>query len=524
MKEFSPSIKRTVPPKSELTDKLLENPLLAIRELNNRSFYQFLKFMWPAVSSEKFQDNWHIKYVCDQLQDLAEQVAGQRSQTQKSRVDDLIINVPPGTTKTTMVSIMFPAWCWTRWYWMEFIGLSYSSTLSLEAAEAQRDLIRSDRFNAVYPDLSIKSDKDQKSNFQLLKQMTGEAGYTPSEKHGGSRYSTSIGGTLTGFHGHMILVDDPINPEQAVSQKQLKNVNRWLDQTLPTRKVHKVCSPVIYVMQRLHEDDPTGHKLDKDKGNVRHICLPGEIENFEEEVQPHSLKKNYSEDGLLDPLRMTWDVLDDLKADLGQYGYAGQVGQSPTPPSGGMFKVDRFQVVDQRPQNHEIQQIVRYWDKAGTKEKKNQGKDSGAAWTVGCKMAKLKDDKYIILNVVRGRWEAEQREDKMKQTARADGTDVIIGVEQEPGSGGKESAQATVKNLSGFTVKTDRPTGDKVTRADPYSVQVNWRNVMLLQGDWNSDFKEEHRFFPFGTFKDQVDAAAGAFALLNKRKKARVIS
>lgn len=521
--DFKPTLERTKPSKKEVTERLVKNPLLAIRELNNRSFYNFLKFMWPAYSSERFQDNWHIKYVCDQLQEVAEQTAEQRSNRQKERVDDMIINVPPGTTKTTMVSIMFPAWCWTRWYWMEFIGLSYSSTLSLEAAEAQRDLIRSDRFKAVYPDLSIKADKDQKSNFQLLKQMDGRPGYKPSKKQGGSRYSTSVGGTLTGFHGHMILVDDPINPEQAVSPKQLKNVNRWLDQTLPTRKVHKVCSPVIYVMQRLHEDDPTGHKLDKEKGNVKHICLPGEIRNYEDEVSPQHLKEHYSDDGLLDPIRMTWDVLDDLKADLGQYGFAGQVGQSPTPPSGGMFKVDRMQVVDQLPQKHEIIKTVRYWDKAGT-EAKQEDKNSGPAYTVGVKMSLLKSGKFLIRNVVRGRWGSAERESKIRQTTEADGHDVIVGVEQEPGSGGKESAEATVKNLRGYTVKVERPTGDKIYRADPYSVQVNNRNVMMMQGDWNKDFKEEHRFFPFGTFKDQVDAAAGAFALLNKQKEARVIS
>jgi len=523
--EFNTTLKRTNPPKSKVTQTVRENPLLAIRELNNRSFYHFLKFMWSEISSEKFQDNWHIKYICDQLQDMAEKVAAQRhSNTAKERVDDLIINIPPGTTKTTMVSIMFPAWCWTRWYWMEFIGLSYSSTLSLEAAESQRDLIRSEKFNAIYPDLSIKRDKDQKSNFQVLKEIENKPGYAPSIKQGGSRYSTSVGGTLTGFHGHMILVDDPINPQQAVSSKQLKNTNRWLDQTLPTRKVHKVCSPIIYVMQRLHQDDPTGHKLDKGKGNVKHISLPGEIRNYRDQVQPQELIDRYSEEGLLDPVRMSWDVLNDLEADLGQYGFAGQVGQSPTPPSGGMFQAGEFHVVDKRPQQHEFEQIVRYWDKAGTEAKKNQDKDSGPAYTVGVKMGQLTDGRFIVLNVVRGRWGTDKREKRIKRTADSDAGQVKIGIEQEPGSGGKESAQATIKNLSGYDVTADRPTGDKVYRADPYSVQVNNGNVMLLQGDWNKAFKEEHRFFPYGTFKDQVDAAAGAFAMLNKKNKARMIS
>lgn len=483
--------------------------------------------MWPEASNEEFQTNWHIKYICDQLQELAEEVARQRSKPGKEKqpVEDMIINVPPGSTKTTTVMIMFPAWCWTRWYWMEFICLSYSSGLSLESAEASRDLIRSDRYKAVYPDLSIKPDKDQKSNFQVLKQFDKKPGYAPSIKQGGSRYSTSVGGTVTGFHAHIILIDDPINPEQAVSPVQLNSANRWLNSTMPTRKVDKKTSPTVIIMQRLHEDDPTGHKLKNEPEGVRHICFPGEIKNYKDQVRPKEMIKYYSEDGLLDPVRLDWGSLQKLEASLGQYGFAGQVGQAPTPPSGGMFKPDKILVIDQMPQKSEFEQIVRYWDKAGT-EAKNTDKNKGPAWTVGLKMAKLKGGKYLILNIVRGRWSSEEREAKIKEVAEADGNDikqVDIGIEQEPGSGGKESAQATVKNLAGHNVIVDRPTGDKAYRADPFSVQVNWGNVMMMQAEWNKAFKEELRFFPFGTFKDQVDAASGAFALLNRKKKARAL-
>ena len=94
-------------------------------------------------------------------------------------------------------------------------------------------------------------------------------------------------------------------------------------------------------MQRLHQSDPTGHTLAKRKSNVLHICLPGEIANHRAEVNPPELVADYQED-LLDLVRLSWDALNDMRANLGQYGYAGQVGQRPTPPGGGMFKVDRF--------------------------------------------------------------------------------------------------------------------------------------------------------------------------------------
>lgn len=519
---FSPTLKRTNPPKQKVYKSLLQNPLLAVRELNNRSFYEFLKYMWPAVSSEVYQPNWHIKHLCDELQKLAERVAKQKhlTGTEKETIQDLIINVPPGTSKTTITMIMFPAWCWTRWYWMEFIALSYSSTLSLESAEACRELIRSETFQAVYPDLEIKHDKDQKSNYQILKTFEKRPGYRASTKQGGSRFSTSVGGSLTGFHGHIILVDDPINPEQAVSPVQLESTNRWMDSTLPTRKIHKKCSPLVMIMQRLHENDPTGHHLDKKKDRVRHICLPGEIRNYKEKVSPPELSEMYVDD-LLDPDRMGWDSLMDLESDLGQYGFAGQIGQSPTPPAGGMFKVGELQIVDQMPQKHKIEAIVRYWDKAGT-EAKQQSKAKGPAFTVGVKMAKLKGGKWLILNVIRGRWSSEKRETRIKAAAEMDGRKVVVGIEQEPGSGGKESAESTIRNLAGYKAVAERPTGDKVYRADPFSVQVNYGNVMLMQADWNKAFINELRFFPYGTFKDQVDACSGAFKLLTDSKKADV--
>jgi len=515
------TFQRTRHPKKKVLDTIIKkNPLWAVRELNNRSFFEFLKYMWPEVSSEEFQPNWHIKLMCDELQAIAEDVASRRkTKDYHTPVHDTIINVPPGSTKTTTVMIMFPAWCWTRWYWMKFICLSYSSGLSYESAETSRELIKSDTFRELYPELQIKPDKDQKSNFQLLKTFEKRMGKEAQTRTGGSRYSTSVGGTVTGFHAHMILVDDPINPEQAVSPVQLESANRWLTSTMPTRKINKNTSPTIMIMQRLHEDDPTGNRIAKKKP-VRHICLPAEIRNYADQVKPAYLKDMYSEDGLLDPNRMNWDTINALIEDLGQYGASGQLGQSPTPPTGGMFKPDKISVLDTFPPHYDIEQIVRYWDKAGTEAKK--GASRGPAYTVGLKMVKLKSGRYVITDVARGQWSTEDREDKIKQTAQADGLDTVIGIEQEPGSGGKESAENTVRNLTGYTVSVERPQGDKVHRADPLSVQVNWGNVSMLRAEWNKAFIDELRFFPFGTYKDQVDAASGAFRMLTERKKAKV--
>lgn len=483
---------------------VMQHSTEVIRELNNRSLLHFLQYFWPVVSQHEFKSNWHIEYICKQLEQIAQCVGDRRP-----REFDTIINVPPGSTKTLLCSVVYPVWCWTRWYWMEFICASYALALSLESAEQCRDLITSPMFQDIYPNLNIREDKNTKSNFKVVRKVPNAPGRMARTISGGCRYSTSVGGTLTGFHGDIIIVDDPLNPSQAASDIELQTANRWCEQTLSTRKNDKSVTTTIYIMQRLHQDDPAGHILSKQKKNVRHICIPGESRNYREQIKPAELYRYYKDD-LMDPVRLPWKVLQDLEADLGQYGYAGQIGQDPTPPGGGMFKVDNFEIVDEVPNPSHVLKSVRYWDKAGTK-------DAGA-YTVGCKMVQLTNGRWLVEDVRRGRWSTEKRESVIQSTAALDGQNTVIWLEQEPGSGGKESSEASIRGLAGYAVYAERPTGEKAIRADSYSVQVNNGGVRLLKAPWNRDFIEEHRFFPFSTYKDQVDASAGAFNKLVFKK------
>jgi len=508
-------MRRTIGAEAEPNDstkqvlaKILDNPIAFLQQ-TGLSLFEFINVFWNEVSEDEFKPNWHIEYLCEELEKVAFQVG-----ENKEKLHDLVINIPPGTTKTITVSIMFPVWCWTRWFGMRFITCSYSATLALESAQKSRDIIRSDKFKVLYPELSIKEDSDIKSNYRIVKQERRFAGQKARTQYGGNRYSTSVGGTLTGFHGHIIIVDDPLNPQQAASTIELEKANYWVDQTLSTRKTDKKVTPTILVMQRLHQSDVSGYLLEKKNKKIRHVCLPGEIREYKEFLKPAKLAKYYK-NSLLDPVRLDWGVLKELKTDLGQYGYAGQIGQNPTPPGGGMFKVSNFMIIDSLPPDIPVVMMVRYWDKAGT--------TGAGAYTAGVKMVRLRNGKFVVMDVQRGQWAAENRERIIRNTAEMDGQICFIGIEQEPGSGGKDSVEASIRNLSGFSVKADRPTGDKAFRADPYSVQVNYGNVMLLRGDWNKDFIDEHRFFPFGTYKDQVDASSGAFIKLTEKKLVRAI-
>ncbi len=505
-----PEVHENTVSKEVILQQALENPIATIISLGGLSLFEFLQCFWSEVSDDKFKSNWHVEYLCHELEEIAERVGNHTP-----KLHDLIINIPPGTTKTMICSVMFPVWCWTKWPWMKFITGSYSDGLALESAEKSRDIMRSDKFRMIFPDIGIKEDKDTKSNYRIAIKERDKLGRVVKQVFGGGRYSTSVGGTITGFHGHINIWDDPLNPKQAVSEVLLKTANDWVDQSASTRKADKEVSVTVMVMQRLHQNDPTGHMLDKKDKRIKHICLPGEIKNYRNKVSPPELVELYKDD-LLDPVRLSWNALKELEADLGQYGFAGQIGQNPTPPGGGMFKVANFQIVDSIPNAVHWSGAIRYWDKAGTKD--------GGKRTAGVKLVKLTNNTVIITDVVKGQWAAEKREQIIKNTALVDGRNIEIGIEQEPGSGGKESAEASIRNLAGFVVHKDLPHGDKIFRADPYSVQVNNGNVLLLRGEWNKDFIEEHRFFPFGTYKDQVDASAAGFNLLMGRRVARRIT
>ncbi len=174
------------------------------------------------------------------------------------------------------------------------------------------------------------------------------------------------------------------------------------------------------------------------------------------------------------------------------------------PAAGKVFNRGWFKIVDAVPA---LGRRVRYWDKAGTSD--------GGARTAGVLMNKAPDGIYYVEDVIKGQWSAGERESVIKQTAQIDaqkyGNTVEIWVEQEPGSGGKESAESTIQNLVGFVIRSERVTGSKETRAQPFAVQCEAGNVKLLNGAWNGEYIEELHSFPEGAFKDQVDASSGAF-------------
>ncbi len=465
-----------------------------IRSITKQSFYEFVKEFWGTVVSDSYVNNWHIKYLCDEIQIVVERVIAKQK-----CLYDLIINISPGTTKSTIVTIMLPAWLWSRMPSASIIGVSFGSNHAIDLSRKNRMVVKSELYRECFPEVVINPEQDAKGQFTTTA--------------GGERHSVGVDGDIVGRHADLILIDDPLNPEAAKSDADRRKANNFINETLSKRKRDKDIAATILIMQRLHQDDPTAMLLNLHQcGGIRvkHICIPAEISD---KINPPELVKYYK-NGLMDEKRLGKEKLKEESL-RGAYSYSGQYMQWPIPLGGGMFKIDKINVMD-LPQDVRFVSICRYWDKAGTKENK-QNKEP--CYTAGVKIGKDTHNRFWILHAIRGRWEAAEREQIIKNIAIADkaahGLLIKTKIEQEGGSGGKESADNTIKNLAGLRVSKDRPTGDKALRADPFAAQVNVGNVYMVPAVWNNDYLSEMEFFPNSTFKDQMDASSGAFNDIN---------
>jgi predicted phage terminase large subunit-like protein len=467
-----------------------------IAAITRESFADFVKEFWHEIVTDEIVWNWHMDVLCDELQTVAERIF-----RKEPRLYDLVINVPPATTKSSICSVMFPAWLWTRMPHCRVIGASYSYSLAVDLSRKCRDIVKSEKYKKCFPKVLIREDQDAK-------------GYFVNSRHG-DRFTASVNGMVTGMHGHIIIVDDPLDPEQAFSEAELKIANRWMTHTLPSRKVDKSIAPVILVQQRLHANDPSGEMIAKSKQPggfpVRHIRIPAD-NSFP--VEPPELVEKYA-NGLMDPRRLPRVVLDAERANS-EYTYRSQYGQDPQPAGGTMFQSEWFnQRVRSAP--YEAQRIL-YIDRAAT--------EGGGAYTAMVLMAKSEEGNFYVEHVVHGQWEPDKRNEKtraeaLRCRAKYHEREPVIWVEREGGSAGRDAWKGVARALAGFNVREDNVTGRKEVRAEPWAAQLSARNVFIVDdGTWDvNNYVTEHCLFPNGKFLDQVDASSGAFNLLTGMRR-----
>ena len=444
-----------------------------------KDFFYFVKTFWDVIIQEEPEYNWHIPYLCKELQELSASIV-----SRQPKPYDLIINIPPGTTKSTIVTIMWPVWLWTQDPTIRIITNSYSGGLSIEHAMKSKDIIQSDKFKKLFPSIVIRKDKSGKQNYE--------------NTDGGFRYATSTGATITGFHAHVIINDDPVNPKQAESEPMRIQANDHT-KTLSSRKVNKANTPTVTIMQRLHEEDVTGYLLKKKGENIRHICLPAEDC---EDVKPAELR-NFYVDGLLDPKRLSRNVLEEAKTDLGSRGYAGQFMQTPSAEGGNIIKEDWFRIIsytDFRALRYQ-EPIHFFLDTAyDNRNKKTDNDPSGII--AACR---IKNNIYIthakkvwksfpeLLRFLPEYMYANDY-DQYQSTLRI-----------EPKANGKSVCQQLEDSTLLNVTYTPTPTDGKDVRLHAIAPKVECGRVYLVDGEWNEEFIDEVCGFPSKAHDEYVD-------------------
>lgn len=444
-----------------------------------RDFFYFVQTFWDVIIQEDPVYNWHIPFLCKELQELSSSIVARQPKPY-----DLIINIPPGTTKSTIVTIMWPVWLWTQDETLRIITNSYSGGLSIEHAMKSKDIIQSDKFRKLFPHVVIRKDKSGKQNYENTRS--------------GFRYATSTGATITGFHAHVIINDDPVNPKQAESEPMRVQANEHT-KTLSSRKVNKANTPVVTIMQRLHEEDVTGYMLKKKGETIRHICLPAEDCD---DVKPAELRKNYI-NGLLDPNRLSRAVLDEARVDLGSRGYAGQYGQRPSAEGGNIIKEDWFRRIsysDFRALRFK-EPIHFFLDTAYDEKKKKTDNDPSGIIAV----CKIKNNIYVTNAKKVWKTFPDLLRFLPEFLYANDYDDGQSTLRVEPKANGKSVVQQLEESTRLNVTYTPTPTDAKDVRLHAVAPKVECGRVYLVDGEWNDDFIDEVCGFPTKVHDEYVD-------------------
>lgn len=449
-------------------------------------FWEFMRWMEPDSLVAWWQ--WETSQELNRF--YADYMEGKRPV--------LVVMAPPQHGKTSTMT-KFLAWVAGRNPVLKKMYASYSDDLGVQVNKALQRIYTNPRYQRVFPDTTIEG-----SNVVTVAgRHARNSSFIEYIGQGGSFRNTTVGGQINGMGLDLGLVDDPIKGREEAQSETIRNkVWDWFTDDFFGRFSN--WAGFIMIMTRWHVDDPMGRFINwaNEEGfDVRILRFPAIA------TANDPWKKWRNEGEPLFPEHKDLEFLLARKSLLTQGSWESLYQQNPIVVGGEMFPIDKFEIVEAMPARGQIKKTVRYWDKAGT--------EGGGAYTAGVRIHELKDGTFLISDVVRGQWSASEREARMRQVAQTDqqehGT-VYIWVEQEPGSGGKESAERTIMNLRGYICRADRVTGDKQTRAEPYAAQVQVGNVKLLKARWNRDFLNEHEQFPNGKYKDQVDAAGGAFA------------
>lgn len=441
----------------------------------------FIREAWHVLEpNARYSHNWHIDAIAEHLEAVTD-----------GRITRLLINVPPGSSKSLIVSVLWPAWEWgpRGMRSMRYLATSFNDGPVKRDTRKCRDLILSEWYQSLWPEVRLT--------------RTAEMSFANSDT--GTREGVAFG-SLTSQRADRLLIDDPHSTETAESDAERARTTRKFREGAINRLNDQERSAIVVIMQRLHEDDIAGTIMKLGMGFER-LILPMEYEPERCCATSIGFSDPRQHDGdLLDPQRFPRETVEALKRDMGSYAFASQYQQRPTPREGGMFKRHWFdgKIIGEAPSGT---RWVRHWDLAATAKKT-------AARTAGVKIGRAPDGRFIVGHVVKTQEEGAAVRRLVRATAEVDGRAVVVSLPQDPGQAGKVQAQDFVAMLAGWVVKANPETGDKATRAEAFAAQCEAGNVYLVRGNWNESYLDELAAFPGGSFKDQVDASSGAFGQL----------
>jgi predicted phage terminase large subunit-like protein len=398
----------------------------------------------------------------------------------------LIITVPPRSLKSICASVALPAFALGHDPSRRIICVSYSEGLARKHANDCRALMRSDLYRRIFPAARISPAKDTETEVMTTAR--------------GSRLATSVGGTLTGRGGNLLIIDDPLKPQDAHSESARESLKQWYSNTLLSRLDHKTEGSIIIVMQRLHPEDLVGHLLEQ--GAWRHLNLPAIAE--EETIVRLGPNRSHRRrvGDLLHPERESQVALDELKASMGSMEFAAQYQQTPVPIGGNLIKWSWFKSYDTPPTPQSGDKIIVSWDTALS--------SSQLADYSACVVLLARGETIYIVDVLRARLEyPDLKRAVLEQHNRwrhvASNYALLI---EKKGSG--LSLIQDLYREDTYAVAVD-PNGDKIMRMAAQTAPIEAGAVHVpTHAPWLDEFRKEVLSFPFSKHDDQIDALSQA--------------
>ena len=455
-------------------------------EQARRSFSSFVKLMWPVVEpGEELIWAWYLDAICDHLQAITE-----------GKIRKLIINMPPRFLKSTLVSVMWPAWEWIHYPHMRYLTSSYAIDLAERDSVRSREVMQSELYKKLI-----------KGSFDMSVDQNLKSRYVNSKT--GWRITTSPTSKSTGDGGNRVMCDDPHNVATAESDIIRQTNVTWWGRTMFSRANNPKRDAYVIVMQRVNFNDVTGDLLEN-QPDYEHLCLPMEYEV--DHPHPSRTSLNFvdprTEEGeLLCPERFGTEEVAAAKKSLGSYAYAGQYQQRPAPAEGLIFHYDWFQMYSKTPKKFD--HITGSWDLAftGSDEYSSRSKAALAAvadpaHVVG-QVWGFVGSKAYLLNEYRGKWGITNsiiQIKRMKQDYPSMGR--ILIEEKANGSAVLELLHDEIPGLHAVN-----PKDGKIQRAWAVLPYVEAGDVYLPDYySWTEDWLEEVCVFPNRKDKDRVDA------------------